>query len=286
MKKRLLLALLTLLALTGVRSASAVTFQGSYRIDVFPVESNGSLGPKLACDGTDVLSGVGELKAFAYATWSGSGPQEGFRFNFDDGMNWYGITYPSLKAGIETQVMNAVLDLRGFQSNQRITFHPETDPTQAVCPFTATNVPASDPALNVTQTPYTLPPPEFRTTVQDYSTGLPVATDGSDTTAGRVRVKVFATASVSGYYGFHEHEENSNATTGPDQDADPRNHRWWQVAYNGIWLNAGVETEVAEFVAAVGGATGTNYTTFHAKPQHAPGQGRTEIFVCFHPVRA
>ncbi len=289
MKRRAFLGLLalTVLALTGVRPASAVSFVGTYRMEVYPVNADHSLGTQLACDGSDVLSGIGELQVFAYATLTGTGWGQGFRLNFDDSNNWYVTTTPKLVPHVETQVENAVLDLRTNQpAVQRIIFHPETDPTQIACSFTATNVPASDPGVNVTQTPYTLPPPEMRTTIVDYSTGAPVPSDGSDTTSGRVRVEVFATASVSGYYGFHEHEEVTTNTTGPDQDTDPRNHRWWQVAYNGVWLQAGVETEVARIVTAVGGATGTNFTTFHAKPQHAPGQGRTEIFSCFHPVHA
>jgi hypothetical protein len=274
-----------LLALTSVRSASAVTFQGSYRMDVFPVESNGSLGPKLACDGTDVLSGIGELKAYAYATWTGTSVHDAeVRLDFSDGANWYVNTYPRLSPGVETQVENVALDLRAIHTSQLVTFHPATDPRVVSCPFTATNVPASGPGVNADQTPYTLPPPEMRTTVEDYATGAPVSTDGSDTSFSRVRVRVFATASVSGYYGFHEHEEISTGATGPDQDADSRNHRWWQIAYNGTWLDAGVEKEVATFVAD--GGHKPSQVTFHAKPQHAPGQGRTELFACYHLVSA
>lgn len=229
----------------------------------------------LACDGTDLLGGVGDVRVMGYAKWTGPKPKanETFRFLYQATSSWYVDVNPMLPSNVEVTVLDVVQDLSPSSSSHRLKFKGNE------CNITATNIPSRSEALKSHRTTPTDLIENIRIEIRKYSTDEVIPCGSSVTGTGRVKVRVFVTNDAAATMDFHAHQERpASIAQGPSQEGDPATHRWWEFGADEIRVAGGVETMVLFFTAST---QDEGKNTFHAAQQHPTEQHDVEGFCSF-----
>lgn len=242
-----------------------------------PIPADGSyVWQPMACDGKDVLSGVGDVRVMGFATWTGTRTKTNndFRVIYQvAGASWYVNAHPPLSGNREVNVFDVVQDLTPTQTSHLVKFKDH------ICRFTAHNIPPRSEGITSHRTTPTDLIEGIRIALYRYKDDTLIRCGATVAQSGRVRVRVFVKNDATSVLDLHFHQERPAAfATGPSQEGDPATRRWWEVGVDDVPVTGGAETPVLSFVADTGGA-GKN--TFHAAQQHPTHQHDVETFCSF-----
>lgn len=238
--------------------------------------TNDYVWQELACDGSDVLDGVGSVRIVGTMQMSGlTTPYQVTRWriawntNLASQANWYMDMKPYLAPNELTQVVDLVQDLTPGQVQNEVTFG-----TSLGCSFTANNTPPASEGFisHRTASPDTVDSISLR--LIDYQSGTAIPCD-STSTSGRVRIAIEVTNDQDTVLNFHVHQERSDGVaTGPDQMGPTEDRRWWEMGFDSVHVLGGGATTTIHATTAFSTALGSN--TFHAAQQTGPGQPKVE----------
>lgn len=234
----------------------------------------------LACDGTDTLSGVGDVRVVGFAS-SDVAAQPRLRLTYLH-ESWYEYAFPSLPGGgQEVQVFDSIQDLTSLRSAYNFTWEIVGGVNPAVCSFTAINVPATSESFISRRSTPTNIVQGLEVKVKEYASGVEIPC-GSTTTVGRVKYTLLVdpTLTPPGSYDFHVHIETADPiATGPDQDGAPADHRWWEMGWDRTPVPnplKAISNPAVVGSGASGVAMGGRFT-IHFAQQTAAGQPKNEV---------
>ncbi len=210
-------------------------------------------GNPISCDST--VSGVGEIIANDFATADGNGVstyKTAYLADGSAGGDWYMSFDAQAVANAEVRLAQVVQDLSPAQNGQSVTFgFALSGNAETSCTVTLTNVPAPNGTTSIRTARSTMVS-SLGVHLQDYSTGVPFDC-GEPSTGGRVRASLLASAPTAGLYDMHIHEERALPLgTGPNQDMNPNDARWWEAALFRVPIDTS-QTEVANLVTQLVG---------------------------------
>lgn len=286
MMRRLLAVGLAVAIVTGV-GLSVLASPGALttRMELFKPDGLGGWTQIHCADGTATVDGVGNVRMLGFATWSGANPIYGtkplrvlYGQSADGSKAWYSDVHPTLPPNVEVLAAEMVQDLNVGSPVDTFKFNTNT------CVVTVNNLPAQSEGQKSDRSTYSSEVQDLRIEVTKYSDGTPVPCGQLTEGVGRVNVKLFATADVTGDYDFHVHQEvPADQAIGPDQDGNPANVRWWEMGFDDIHMIAGQETQVGSVVTQLlnDPRPARSVCTFHFMQQHSPDQPFTELFCQF-----
>lgn len=229
----------------------------------------------IACGSS--IAGVGNVRAVGYATVQGA---TRIRVGYGAGATtvaeaWYTTGTYSPPAGVESSVVDIVQDLIPNQSGHTFRVAVPGSTAIAECSITATSIPAVTEGMKSPR----LPAPEavdaLSIAVTSYKSGLPIpcGTSAPQSVSGRLAFTVRASNDVDLKLNLHMHNEMPLAN-GPDQDGDPANRRFWEGAFNHLFVPSG-GTEVVALSGVNGAQVGRN--AFHFGQQAATPEAPTRV---------
>lgn len=274
---------LAFVACTSQQKATTATLLS--RMELFQPNGTGGWTPIDCSSGTASVSGVGNIRMLGYATWTGANTVYGtkplrvlYGQSADGSKSWYSDVKPTLPPNVEVLAAEMVQDLNEGVPQDTFKFNTNT------CVLNVSNLPAQSEGMKSVRSTYTSQVHDIRVEVFKYSDGTPVPCGAFTPAVGRVNVKLFATADVTGDYDFHVHQEvPADKSIGPDQDGNPANVRWWEMGFNDVHMIAGQDTQVGSVVTQLlnDPKPAISTCTFHFMQQHSPTQPFTELFCRF-----
>lgn len=282
--------LLMMLLATGIPGVPAGENPIALRLVVSqPVQT--SLGTKwepLACDGTDIVSGVGNLRMQAFAKNIGTKwATPKFKTKYTSGGStaspWYLSHEPSIAPGDEILVSDVVQDIDTSLPDHDFSFQWNSGDVFLNCRFEAYNLPPEsegDKSHRTRADEFT----DLELYISPYANPDNQLVCGDGRTSSTLRVEGYATAPVTGRYDLHVHQEMEHVI-GPNQHGSDIDKRSWEMAMDDVRLVAGERTLV--FVARasnnVDKQTPTRHT-WHLAQQTAPDQSLNQVFCASDPA--
>lgn len=274
---RLVLAMLLFAAILGIGVASAdgtVTPRVELHTVVVGADGVPMPGPVVACGGS--VSGEGEVLVDEYATATLA---KQYQFRSGYGVNggtesWYGNGYETIPGGAETFIGSQVQDIDPGVTSVTFTLNA-VGYTRSSCAIHTSNIPSAGEGLKSVRPQITGGlVDQVRIVASEYATNAPI-TCGDTTTPhlSRVQWDIQMLSSVGRFASYHTHIESPDKS-GPDQDGNPANNRWWERTIpQQKWIPANQWTTVATFVSA----TNPGINVIHAGEISADGQ-KVETF--------
>jgi hypothetical protein len=193
-------------------------------------------GAVIPCGGS--ASGIGDIIVTNFATAMKPGTfqfREGYGINggneawYDNFYATFGATKPQLPVGVETMVSQVVQDVDNIGVTKTTFTFNSIGNTKLSCTINVSNIKAVSEGVT-SQRPLVSGDlvDDVRIVAEEYATKKPV-TCGDTTTdnLSRIRYTVQFFSDTGVWASVHTHVENPGKT-GPDQNGDGLNNRWWE----------------------------------------------------------
>jgi hypothetical protein len=234
-------------------------------------------GEVIPCGGQ--LDNRGDVIVKGYATASSAGT---YQFRVGYGVNggneaWYDNHYATLPAGTETLVLEEVQDIDPTVTSVTFTLN-SVGKTKLSCSFGVSNVLSPSEGVISTRPEITDDlVDEIRVTAEEYATKQPITCGDLETNhLSRVRYTIEFFSDTDVWASVHTHIE-SPGKTGPDQNGDGLNNRWWEIT-TGVLRFVPANTWVTMLDITTAGEPGVN--VLHAAEIAADGR-RIETFCSY-----